>query len=80
MGDAQAIDYLVGILNDPFNGIHMGITAENVAERYGITREMQDELAWRATSGRRERRRRPLQVADRPCEDQDAQRHGGVRC
>ncbi len=31
------------ILHDPFERIHMGITAENVAERYGITREMQDE-------------------------------------
>lgn len=30
---------------DVFNGYHMGITAENVAEQYGITREMQDELA-----------------------------------
>ncbi|KPU59915.1 acetyl-CoA C-acyltransferase family protein [Pseudomonas fluorescens] len=45
MGNAQVIDYMLGILHDPFHGIHMGITAENVAERNGITREMQDALA-----------------------------------
>ena len=45
MGNIQAIDYMLGILHDPFHGIHMGITAENVAERNGITREMQDALA-----------------------------------
>ncbi|MDY2930133.1 MAG: acetyl-CoA C-acetyltransferase [Clostridiaceae bacterium] len=33
---------------DAFNNYHMGITAENVAEKYGITREMQDELAARS--------------------------------
>jgi acetyl-CoA C-acetyltransferase len=46
MGNAQVIDYMLGILHDPFHGIHMGITAENVAERNGITREMQDALAF----------------------------------
>jgi acetyl-CoA C-acetyltransferase len=45
MGDAEVVDYMVGILHDPWQKIHMGITAENVAARYGITREMQDELA-----------------------------------
>ncbi|HET9642736.1 MAG TPA: acetyl-CoA C-acyltransferase family protein [Burkholderiaceae bacterium] len=45
MGDAQMIDYMVGILHDPFHKIHMGITAENVAAQEGITREMQDALA-----------------------------------
>ncbi|MFC5458893.1 acetyl-CoA C-acyltransferase family protein [Massilia niabensis] len=45
MGDTQALDYVTGILHDPFEAMHMGITAENVAERYGITRQMQDELA-----------------------------------
>ncbi|HKQ84522.1 MAG TPA: acetyl-CoA C-acyltransferase family protein [Steroidobacteraceae bacterium] len=45
MGDTQLLDYTVGILTDPFQPIHMGITAENVAERHGITRQMQDELA-----------------------------------
>lgn len=45
MGDLQAVDYMLGVLHDPFHRIHMGITAENVATREGITREMQDELA-----------------------------------
>jgi len=45
MGDAKVIDMMVGALHDPFHGIHMGVTAENVAAKYGITREMQDALA-----------------------------------
>jgi acetyl-CoA C-acetyltransferase len=45
MGDATATDYMLGILHDPFHRIHMGVTAENVAERDGISREAQDALA-----------------------------------
>lgn len=45
MGDSQLVDYMTGILHDPWSNNHMGITAENVALRYGISREMQDELA-----------------------------------
>lgn len=45
MGDARIVDMMVGALNDPFNKIHMGVTAENVARQFGITREMQDALA-----------------------------------
>lgn len=45
MGDLHGIDYLVGVLQDPFEHFHMGITAENVAAKHGITRQMQDELA-----------------------------------
>jgi acetyl-CoA C-acetyltransferase len=45
MGDQALQDYVLGILQCPFNKIHMGITAENVAARDGITREMQDALA-----------------------------------
>lgn len=46
MGDMQLVDHmLTDSLVDAFGGIHMGITAENVAERYGITRQMQDEFA-----------------------------------
>ncbi|RII76608.1 acetyl-CoA C-acyltransferase family protein [Pseudomonas monteilii] len=51
MGDLQGIDYTVGVLQDPFQHFHMGITAENVSATHGITREMQDELA--LTSQRR---------------------------
>ncbi|GAB6848770.1 beta-ketothiolase BktB [Paraburkholderia kururiensis] len=45
MGDARLVDMMVGALNDPFQSVHMGVTAENVARRYGVTREAQDALA-----------------------------------
>jgi len=45
MGDIQALDYMLGILHDPFHGIHMGITAENIATRNNISRATQDALA-----------------------------------
>jgi len=45
MGDVKMIDMVVGALHDPFHTIHMGVTAENVAAKFGITREMQDALA-----------------------------------
>ncbi|WP_076593825.1 beta-ketothiolase BktB [Herminiimonas arsenitoxidans] len=45
MGDSKLVDMLLGALHDPFNAIHMGVTAENVAERYGVSREAQDILA-----------------------------------
>jgi acetyl-CoA C-acetyltransferase len=45
MNDAQVIDAMVGALTDPFDDCHMGITAENVAEKWGISREDQDHLA-----------------------------------
>jgi acetyl-CoA C-acetyltransferase len=51
MGNGEVVDFMLTTLHDPFHGVHMGITAENVAERYGITRQMQDDLA--LTSHRR---------------------------
>ncbi len=45
MGETQVIDYMTGILHDPWKRIHMGVTAENVAERYNISRADQDALA-----------------------------------
>ena len=45
MGDAQAIDMMVAVLTDPFGVGHMGITAENLATKWGITREEQDAFA-----------------------------------
>ena len=45
MGDAVLVDYMLGILHDPWEKMHMGITAENVAARYNISRGQQDELA-----------------------------------
>jgi acetyl-CoA C-acetyltransferase len=45
MGDALMVDMLLGALNDPFHRIHMGVTAENIARKFGITRQAQDALA-----------------------------------
>ncbi|MCI8649426.1 MAG: acetyl-CoA C-acetyltransferase [Anaerotruncus sp.] len=46
MNDGKLVDTMIrDALWDAFNDYHMGITAENVAEKYGITREMQDEFA-----------------------------------
>ena len=45
MGDMQMLDYMVNILHDPFHRIHMGVTAENVADAHGITRDQMDALA-----------------------------------
>jgi acetyl-CoA C-acetyltransferase len=45
MGDATLVDMLNGALTDPFDGILMGVTAENVADRYGVNREQQDLAA-----------------------------------
>ncbi|OWW19288.1 acetyl-CoA C-acyltransferase family protein [Noviherbaspirillum denitrificans] len=45
MGDFKMIDMMVGALSDPFGAGHMGITAENVAAQYGISRDEQDEFA-----------------------------------
>ena len=45
MGDTRLVDMMMGALHDPFQNIHMGVTAENVAARHGITREDQDRLA-----------------------------------
>lgn len=47
MGNIQAVDHMVTDgLTDAFNKYHMGITAENIAEKYGITREQQDEFSF----------------------------------
>ncbi|CAN5258005.1 acetyl-CoA C-acyltransferase family protein [soil metagenome] len=45
MGDGDIIDAMLGGLNDPFDDCHMGVTAENVADEWGVSREDQDELA-----------------------------------
>ena len=47
MGDGKLVDLMIlDGLWDAFNGYHLGHTAENVSERFGVTREDQDELAW----------------------------------
>jgi acetyl-CoA C-acetyltransferase len=45
MGDSVLLDMMTGALSDPFDKVHMGVTAENVARKYGISREDQDALA-----------------------------------
>ncbi len=45
MGETTMVDSVVGVLTDPFHDVHMGVTAENLAERGGISRERQDEFA-----------------------------------
>ncbi|MBP7485417.1 MAG: acetyl-CoA C-acyltransferase, partial [Aquabacterium sp.] len=45
MGDVKMLDFMLGALHDPRMHIHMGVTAENVAARYEITREQQDAYA-----------------------------------
>ena len=45
MGDMKGIDMMVGAFHDPFHVIHMGVTAENVAKEFNVSREDQDALA-----------------------------------
>ena len=45
MGDTKMIDMMMGALHDPFHTIHMGVTAENIATKWGISRADQDALA-----------------------------------
>jgi acetyl-CoA C-acetyltransferase len=45
MGDGKTLDVMVGALTDPFDDCHMGITAENIAAKWGISRSEQDALA-----------------------------------
>ena len=45
MGDQVVMDSLIGALSDPFDTSHMGVTAENIAAKYGIGREAQDDFS-----------------------------------
>ncbi len=45
LGNRELVDGTVMMLTDPFHGVHMGVTAENVAHTYRVTREEQDEFA-----------------------------------
>jgi acetyl-CoA C-acetyltransferase len=45
MGDTKMVDMMAGALSDPFETMHMGVTAENVARQCGIGREQQDAFA-----------------------------------
>ena len=47
MGDFKCVDHMIyDALTDAMNGIHMGVTAENIAKKYNITREMQDAFGY----------------------------------
>jgi acetyl-CoA C-acetyltransferase len=46
MGDVKLVDAVVGCLTDPFDEIHMGMTAENLAESHSISREAQDDFSF----------------------------------
>ncbi len=46
MNDSKVVDMMVGALTDPFDDCHMGVTAENVAAKWGISRDDQDQLAY----------------------------------
>ena len=46
MGDGKLLDMMLGALHDPFETIHIGVTAENLAARHDISRAAQDELAY----------------------------------
>ena len=48
LGHGQLEDGILHLLGDPFSKEHMGITAENLAEKFGVTREQQDEVALRS--------------------------------
>ncbi|QIK76206.1 thiolase family protein [Nocardioides piscis] len=45
LGNRDLVDGTVMMLTDPFGGMHMGVTAENVADKYAVSREEQDEFA-----------------------------------
>ena len=48
MGDGKMVDTMIkDALWDAFNDYHMGVTAENIAKEWGLTREMQDEFAFK---------------------------------
>ena len=75
MGDSKTIDMMVGALTDPFDTIHMGVTAENVATKCGITREQQDAFA--VESHRRAAAaRRPATSRARSCRSSSRARRG----
>ncbi|MDB5092412.1 MAG: acetyl-CoA C-acyltransferase, partial [Candidatus Eremiobacteraeota bacterium] len=48
MGATESFDMMIGALTDPWDTVHMGITGENVAAQYGISREEQDAFALRS--------------------------------
>jgi acetyl-CoA C-acetyltransferase len=64
MSDSKMMDMMVGALTDPFDTVHMGVTAENVAAKCGLTRADQDAFAVEPQARRGGHRCRPLQEPD----------------
>ena len=78
MGDASLVDSVVGCLTDPFNHIHMGVTAENLAESHGISRE--DRTSSRSSRiAARWRRSRRAASTSRSCRPRSRQAQGDGR-
>ena len=80
MGDAAMVDMMLAALHDPFDNIHMGETAENLAESHQITRGDQDALA--VESHRRAARaisEGRFKAADPAGDAEDAEGRDGVR-
>ena len=67
MGDTSVVDPVVGGLTDPFNDIHMGVTAENLAESHDISREAAGRVLGRVAPARGARAGGgPVRRGDRP--------------
>ena len=83
MNDGVAVDALIGGLQDPFDSCHMGITGENVAKRWEISREDQDTLAVEShkraasaiTEGRFKEQILPLEIKQRKNKETNAEDH-----
>ena len=67
MGDAAVVDAMTGALHDPFGHGHMGVTAENIAAKYGFTREQQDAFARGIAPARGQGDRRRATSSSRSC-------------
>jgi len=79
MGDAKAIDAMVAVLTDPFGVGHMGITAENLATKWGISRDEQDAFALESQKRAAAPGRGPLQGRDRAYHLPDSEGRCGFR-
>ena len=67
MGDAAMVDMMLAALHDPFDNIHMGETAENLAESRQITRREQDAAGGRERTAVRRARSRTATSSSRSC-------------
>ena len=80
MGDIKRVDMMVGALHDPFDHIHMGVTAENVAAKWGITRAGTGRARGREPpTGGCGDEGRPFQEPDRSGRGQGQEGAGAVR-